>query len=353
MTSFLARVNFVGILTLMLAWPVPGASNDSVSLYTQHTQNLAAQSFESWKRGSTTARSSNAKIAITSGGTRAASRDQQAALRKYLSELVPEMKPSPKVAHIPTEYPVKVDEENPDKKWTKYYSKAKNSLRPHVEYKWNSNAGQYRALVSLSEDHIATLKDNFDVLMWYRNELDLKSNGQNHQGAKRFKLFLDHFVADLLDGLPSAPKIDMKTGKVNGSEWSLDEQNLREQLIMAYRYLVAKHQVYEEFDEFGPADRELLVSMMKIAFLVGAHMHPDWFQEMDVNLKQVTEKSKWKRPISAALEVLDEEQSDASDYEQPCVIAIPPPKPKPKQTPAKTEPPAGEQKVEIIIRSKP
>ncbi len=354
MTSILAWVRFAGILSLTLSWPHAAFGNDSLSLYAQRTHDLAAHSFDRWQQGATANRSASGNISIrNSGGTKAAAAKQQAALRAYLSELVPEMKPSATVAHIPDEYPIGVDVESPEKKWTKYYSQAKNSLRPNVEYKWNSNAGQYRALVSLTDDHIETLKDNFDILMWYRNELDLKATSGNHQGAKRFKLFLDYFVANLLEGLPSAPKIDLTTGKVAGPQWELDEQNLREQLIMAYRYLVAKHQVYQEFDQFGPADRELLISMMKIAFLVGAHLNPDWFEEMDVNLKRVTEKTKWKKPIVDALEVLKEEQADTSDCEQPFVIAIPPPKPKAVQVQPKAEAVVDEQKVEIIIRSSP
>ncbi len=353
MASTIACVRFVGTVSLTLVWIHAASGKDSVNLYTQRTQALAAQSFERWQQGASATQNAGGPIQIkSSGGTKASAAAHQAALREYLSKLVPEMKPSSNVAHIPREYPVLVDVQNPNKNWTKFYSKAKNSLRPNVAYEWNSNAGQYRAMVTLTEDHIATLKDNFDILMWYRNELDIKANGSNHQGAKQFKLFLDHFVANLLEGLPSAPKIDLTTGKVAGDQWKLDEQNLREQLIMAYRYLVAKHQVYEEYDQFGPADRELLISMMKIAFLVGAHMNPDWFQEMDVNLKQITKDTKWKQPIVDALEVLKEEETDTADYEQPCVIAIPPPKPK-AVVPPKPKEVVEEQKVEIIIRSKP
>jgi len=352
MTSYLAYVSFVGVLLLTFASPHAASGSDTVDLYTQRTRNLAAQSFDKWQRSSTASRSASSFIG-NSGGTKALAAANQAALRKYLSGLVPEMKPSSKVAHIPREYPVRVDVENPEKKWTKYYTKAKNSLRPNVKYDWSSNAGQHRGMVTLTEDHIATLKDNFDILMWYRNELDLKATGDKHQSAKRFKLFLDYFVADLLDGLPSAPKIDLTTGKVDGDQWELDERNLREQLIMAYRYLIAKHQIYEEYDQFGPADHELLVSMMKIAFLVGAHMNPEWFQETDVNLKQVTKNTRWKKPMVDALEVLQEKGTDLPDYEEPCVIAIPPPKPKPKQVQPKTQAVVGDQKIEIIIRSKP
>ncbi len=352
MTSTNGCVRFVCTLSLTLFWLHAACGKDSVNLYTERTQSLAAQSYDKWQRGASNARNANGPIRIKSnGGTKASAAAHQAALRNYLSELVPEMKPSTIVAHIPREHPVQVDEETPEKKWTKYYAKAKNSLRPNIEYEWNSNAARHREMITLSDEHIATLKANFDILMWYRNEMDLKAASDKHRGAKRFKLFLDHFVAGLLEGLPSAPKIDLKTGKVEGDQWDLDERKLREQLIMAYRYLVAKHHVYEEYDEFGPADRELLVSMMKISFLVGAHMNPDWFQEMDVNLKEVSPRTKWKQPIADALEVLQDEVTDTSDYEQPCVIAIPPPKPK-KVIP-KPRPAVDVQKVEIIIRSKP
>lgn len=352
MTSALGCVRVVGTLSLTLFWFHAVCGKDSVNLYTERTQSLASQSYDKWQRGAIGARGTNGSIRIkNSGGTKASAAAHHAALREYLSKLVPEMKPSTSVAHIPREHPVQVDEQNPEKKWTKYYTKAKFSLRPNIEYEWNSNAARHREMITLSDEHIETLRANFDILMWYRNELDLKAKGDKHHGAKRFKLFLDHFVAGLLEGLPSAPKIDLKTGKVEGDHWDIDERNLREQLIMAYRYLVAKHHVYEEYDQFGPADRELLVSMMKISFLVGAHMNPDWFQEMDVNLKEVNKKTKWKQPIVDALEVLQEEVQDTSDYEQPCVIAIPPPKP--KTVAPKPKPTADGQKVEIIIRSKP
>lgn len=352
MTNSNGCIRFVGILSLTLLCLHSTSGKDSVNLYTERTQSLASQSYDKWQRGASSARNASGPMQIRNGGgTKASAAAHQAALREYLSGLVPEMKPSTIVAHIPREHPVQVDATNPEKKWTKYYTKAKNSLRPNIEYEWKSNAARHREMITLSDEHIATLKDNFDILMWYRNELDLKGTGDKHIGAKRFKLFLDHFVADLLEGLPSAPKIDLKTGKVEGDQWDLDERNLREQLIMAYRYLVAKHHVYDEYDEFGPADRELLVSMMKISFLVGAHMNPDWFQEMDVNLKEVNRKTQWKKPMVDALEVLQEEVSDVSDYEEPCVIFIPPPKPK-KVTP-KPLPTVDTQKVEIIIRSQP
>ena len=293
----------------------------------------------------------------------AAAREE--ALRNYLSELIPVTKPSPDVSHIPDEHRVPVDVEDLTKKWTAYYAKAKNGLRPYVEYEFKSNVHDKKAgTVTLSEAHVENLKDNFDILMWYRNELESQATQGNHHADEKFKLFLDYFVADLLKSLPSAPRIRIATGSVDAPEWELDERRLREQLIMAYRYLVAKYQVYPEYDQFGPADRELLITMMKIALLMGADMNPQWFQERDVNLKAANEKAKWKEPMAEALEVLkakseehdmpvEEQLHSSTRYEEPCVIAIPPPKPKQAAETASQSKREDEQEFEIIIQPKP
>lgn len=352
MTNSLVLVTVVGIVSMTSVWPATASGNNSVHLYEQMTRALAEQAHVSWQRGTAASRSSTANSLGTYGvqaGNRAES--QQAAIENYVATLATAMKPSPKVAHIPEEHPVSVDLENPEKKWTKYYAEAKNSLRPNIPYQWQSNSAQHPVKIRLTEEHIATLKANFDVLMWYRNELDEVSNGSGSDGATHFKRFLDHFVANLLEGLPGAPKIDLDTGTVSGDKWELDEQNLREQLIMAYRFLVAKHQIYPDYDQFGPADRELLVSMMKIAYLVGARMDPNWFEQTKVNLKQVSKRTQWKKPIVNALASLQTREGQGSESDQPAVISIPPPQPKP--TPAAPQPQPQQQKVEIIIRSEP
>ena len=290
---------------------------------------------------------------------------RQQALRAYLSKLTAATEPSSDVAHIPDEYAVPVDDSDSAKKWTVYYAKAKNGLRPHVEYAFKSNVHEKKAgTVTLSEAHIENLHDNFDIFMWYRNELDSEATGSNHLGGKKFKLFLDHFVADLLKSMPSGPRISITTGSVDAPEWELDERRLREQLIMAYRYLFAKYQIYSEYEEFGPADRELLLSIMKIALLMGVNMNPQSFQEMDVNLNAAGKKVKWKKPMAEALEVLkgkseeddmpvEEQLQSSTRYEEPCVISIPPPKPKQPMKPDAQSKLEDGKKIEIVIRPKP
>ena len=356
---------YAGLLLFVAA--ANGYGNGLADFYTARTRNLAEQSYSRWQAVSAGAArqfNSNRPVNIkSSGGTKAAAAKRKKALNDYLTDLVPVMAPSPNVAHIPAEHPVEVDTTDPERKWTKYYARAKKSLRPYIEYTWSSNASNQRTPITLSEEHIETLQENFDVLIWYRDQLELRCAGSTHLGGQQFKLFLDYFVADLLDGLPTAPTINMATGKVDGGEWELDERNLRQQLIMAYRYLIAKYQIYTEYEEFGPADRELLVSMMKISFLMGAHMRPDWIQEMDVNLDGGNRSERWKRPMREALEVLQGKvaESDMPDdellqsplrYEEPCVITIPPPKAKEKIKPTAPEPEVG-QKIEITIRQKP
>jgi hypothetical protein len=292
---------------------------------------------------------------------------RQQAVQRYLNELVPATKPSPIVAHIPIEHPVPVDPATPEKRWTQFYDKAKNGLRPHVEYTWKSNADANKAgSVAFTPDHIHNLQQNFDILMWYRNELDAQTADDLHRGGQKFKLFLDCFVADLLRSLPDAPRINVATGAVDSPKWVLNERAIRDQVIMAYRYLVAKYQIYPEYHEFGPADREVLLSMMKIAFLMGVHFEPHWFDDLDVNLREVTKKSQWKKPMGDALELLKQEtetqNGSATDEEifavaaelqdEPCVIVIPKPQPKvpPKPKPAPKDDEG--ERIEIIVRPK-
>jgi hypothetical protein len=153
----------------------------------------------------------------------------------------------------------------------------------------------------------------------------------------------------------------MNTGLMTVPEWTLDEKTLREQLTMAYRYLLAKYMTYPQYEQFGPADRELLMSLMKTAYLMGANIEFEWMETMDVSLNRVTRSSLWKAPLRRAFEVMqqgDEEEGEEYEVEPsyglmdetPCVISIPPPKPtaKAKPKPKPEEEPG--QKIEIIIR---
>jgi hypothetical protein len=103
--------------------------------------------------------------------------------------------------------------------------------------------------------------------------------------------------------------------------------------------------------------------MMKIAFLMGAHMNPQWFDEMDVNLNAASKKTQWKKPMAKALEVLqlkgkeddmpvEEQLQSPIRYEEACVITIPPPKPRQAPEPAPQPKQEPGQKFEIIIRPK-
>ena len=338
-------------------------ANPVAGFYTRRTQQLAGRSFQHWQRASAMAANSSTSLRVKySGGTKAMAAARQEALREYLSRLVPATEPSSDVAHIPDEYAVST--ETSKKKWTAYYARAKNGLRPHVEYAFKSNAHKKKAgTVTLSEEHIENLQDNFDILMWYRNELESGAMKGNHRGDRKFKLFLDYFVADLLKSMPSAPRISISTGSVDAPKWEVDERKLREQLIMAYRYLIAKYQIYPDYEDFGPADRELLMTMMKIALLMGANMNPEWFHDKDVNLNASSKTANWKEPMAEALEVLKDQTDDDARpvdeqlrrerYEEPCIITIPPPKPR-KAVKAASDPKTQDtQKIEIIVRPNP
>src|SRR5690606_29568438 len=137
---------------------------------------------------------------------------------------------------------------------------------------------------TLTDEHVAAWRDNFDILIWYRDQLDQKVAEQRHAGAQSFQLFLDHIVAGLLEGLPESPGIDMTTGAVSAPEWRVDERRLREQLVMAHRCLVAKYQIYAEYEEFAPADVALLSSLYRMALLMGVQLQPTWFDEMNIDL---------------------------------------------------------------------
>lgn len=336
--------------------------------YHQRTQFLAGASFQRHQQAIATAMNAHANMRTrgihSSGGTTAMGIAKEKAVREYMARLVPATKPSPEVAHIPDEIEVPVDTSRPEKKWTKYYDKAKTTLRPNVEYLYKSNAHVKKAVnVTLSREYLENLKDNFDILMWYRNELDKQledaSEDDRHQADENFRKFLDYFVADIIRSLPNKPRIRMSTGQVEPGEWKLDERKLRQQLVMAYRYLVAKYQIYPEYEKFGPADRELLISMMKISFLMGTYMHPEWFNEMQVSLDNVSRETGWKKPMADALKVLKEksEQDDVPSAttcdEGPCIIRIPKPKPRHSQPPVPQSKPVDDgEKIEIIVRRK-
>jgi hypothetical protein len=329
--------------------------------YGEVTERLAHQSFQKWERAS--AGNASAHIRFSQGMDMVEARER--ILQEYLSQLVPAMKLSPEVEHIPKEWPVSIDTTTPEKKWIGYYAEVKNKLRPEVKYEWTSSATVGKTFVTLSKEHVDTLRGNLDVMMWYRNELDSKSSENHDLGAQHFKIFLDYIIAGIIEGLPSSPEIDMDSGLMSVPEWKLDEKALREQLAMTYRYLNAKYMTYPQYDEFGPADRELLFSLMKTAYLMGIRMEFEWMEEMDVSLNRVTSTTMWKEPIRKAFEVMqakerEEYEADIADDEtlqsqyydeQPCLITIPPPKPKAKPKPS-AKPKEEGQRIEIIIRPK-
>lgn len=361
----------VTFVILVASLSTPGFADDLRMFYTQQTQVLASQAFQAWQHVSDTATSNYPCQRSASAHASTSSKEialmRQQAVQRYLNELVPATKPSPIVAHIPVEHPVPVDPSSPEKRWTQFYAQAKNGLRPHVEYTWKSNADIGKGgSVAFTPEHIQNLQQNFDILMWYRNELDSLTTDEVHRGGKKFKLFLDCFVADLLRSLPDAPRIDVATGAVDSPKWLLNERSIRDQVIMTYRYLVAKYQIYPEYHEFGPADREVLMSMMKIAFLMGVHFEPQWFDDLEINLREVNKKSQWKKPMGEALELLKQETETQKDsvtdedvftasvelQDEPCVIVIPKPQPK-VPIPPKPEPKADEgDRIEIIVRPK-
>jgi hypothetical protein len=339
--------------------------SEAAYFYGQRAQQFAIQSYETWQRASSVVASdwqsrSGVAAHATDAKTRAAARQQS--LHAYLNEMVPAMAPSAQVAHLPKEQRIAVDFTNLEKKWTVYYEEAKTRLRPDVSYKWKSNAQRGDGTsIALSTRHVEVIQENFDILMWYRNELDKRVIEEGSQGARHLQLFLDYFVADLLKSLPTKPEINMATGKVEAAEWELDEQRLREQVVMAYRYLIAKYQTYPQYQQFGPADRELLLTLMKISFLMGAHLNPEWFDDLKVDLTADSQKSSWKKPMADALRLLQSQQSTvgsssaaraagAHDVELPCIIVIPAPRPLPPPVvPPKAEEP---ERIEIIVRPK-
>lgn len=290
----------------------------------------------------------------SSGGSKALAAARQKAQQEYLANLVRAMQPSAKVAHIPQEHAVPVQE---NRKWTKYYALARDSLRPRVEYKWSSNASKRTDVITLPDDHVQVWRANFDVVMWYRDELDRVTADEQHAGGAEFKLFLDYVVADLLKDLPPSPEVDMRSATVSTPLWDLDERRLREQLVFAYRYLLAKYEIYPEYEQFGPADMELLCSLAKISMLAGMQLREEWFRDLAVDLQNIGRREKWKRPAYDALRILQAdttgERSPAAKgyhHDEPCIITIPPPKP--KESPPTKQSPKRESvpKVEIIVR---
>lgn len=331
-----------------------------VQRYRDSTIRLSQVSYQMYQHAAATSimtSTTGAGSRVRSGPARI---DRQAALNAYLTQLVPAMKLSSDLAHIPREHPVKVDTTSTAKKWTRYYDAAKTQLRPNVKYEWSSNANPLTSKIVLSIEHVQALRANLDVVMWYRAQLDDKSTGPAHMGARKFALFLDYIVAGILEGLPKPPAINLKSGAISTPTWKLDEKRLREQLVMLYRYLFAKYQVYPQYEKFVAADCALLRSVTKWAYLMGAQVYPDWYEEMDVSLKTTCRRTRWKQPLSQALAILSakagrdtlidsETPSSAYPDEEPCVITIPRPKPKKKPPP---RPPKETPAIEIYIKQK-
>ena len=281
------------------------AQNAISEFYAAHTRIVAQQSFALWQAVSAAQNVSALHVGPTRAAptmdskTRAEVRER--AIASYLEQIVPAMHVSPSVAHLAKERPVTAPSSTPDAGWFEYYLKTKNRLRPMVPYKWNSNATRDTAVITLTEDHVDTLQENYDYLIWYRDQLDRQGEGSQHAGARHFRQFLDCTMADILAGLPSAPRIRLETGQVEAPRWELNERNLREQLVMAYRYLIAKYMIYAEYEQFAPADRELLLSLMKIACLLGCRLEADWFDTLEIRLDQAGTRTRRKKPMSAAM----------------------------------------------------
>lgn len=353
------------VLSCLLLLPCQVKGDNLTDYYSMRTRGLAQVQAEATRNSRQLAMNGSASSSGSGVGTR--KRVRQVALRDYLGQLVPAMGVSAEVKHIPVEQKIPIDVQTPEKKWTKYYVSLKNSLRPEVKYLWQSNANKENSIVVLSQQHIDMLQSNLDVIMWYRNELDLKGTGDEHSGTQSFKIFIDYMIAGILKGLPEVPHVDMDTGLMTVPEWNLDERALRSQLALTYRYLTAKYQTYKEFDQFGPADREFLLALMRTAYLLGAKMEHEWLEDLDVRLNSVTQKSAWKIPMQKALSSLGAKKELAAVEEgepaagpsvdqQACIISIPRPKPKakpkPKPKPAPKPKVEETQKIEIIIRSK-
>lgn len=346
---------------LMLTFTIVDSASGNP--YVGMVQQLADQNWRRWQAINTTGGSPVAPAPAMRGRGMGRMRVQatlnQKALEEYLNVLVPAAKPLTDVAHVPKEYAVPLD---PQKRWTRYYTQAKLQLRPRIQYQWRSNVTGDTSLVTLTEEHVATLRANFDVVMWYRNELEILAESQQNAGAQHFQLFLDYTIGGMLDGLPQAPDIAMGSGSVSAPSWELDERQLREQLVMAYRYLLAKYQTYPEYEEFKAADVALLTSLMNIGLLMGAQIYPESIDGMSVDLTSNGPNAAWKRPMAELMGILKtrSEQGltlahETSDDElRPCIVKIPAPKPKdaPKATTPETQESPPTQRVEIIVHPK-
>ncbi len=342
-------------------FPAQGRGGDLSDFFTTRTRTLA-------EKQAGAARQSGRNASSQSFGSYGNPRNEkqkakQKAIQTYLAVLVPVMDIPTQVKHLPVEQAVPVDENSPEKSWTAHYERFKNSLRPDVKYLWQSNANRENTVIILTPEYVTTLKKNMDVIMWYRNQLDEQGAGEEHEGTQSFKIFVDYVIGGILKGTPGSPQIDMETGLLTIPEWIVDERNLRNQLALSYRYFTAKYMTYPDYEKFGPADREFLLSLMRVSYLLGVRMEHEWLEELDVSLTSVTVNTEWKIPLQKAFKALGAKKStyvstDASQMTGPacdqlaCVITIPKPipkaKPKPKPTPPKQD---DVQKVEIIIRS--
>lgn len=265
------------------------------------------------------------------------------AKKRSLDQIISAMKPNPALEHLPdclTE---------PPRPWSNPYKKVASGLRGNITYKFEADGqtGKRADVFQASDEQLKSIRGNLKIIAWYRDQLEQKCSGEaaaSHRWAYWFRMLLDEVIETLAKGMPK-PKVSLD-GEIEKPVLELDERTLWSQLSCVYRCVHFKQMVYENADEFVPADLALMEALQKLSVLHGAEIEPAWFETVKVDLSDPNVRG-WKKEARMALLVLQMKANGESKASQElaCVIPIPE-KPKPQPPP---KPPVEERKVRILI----
>lgn len=348
MTKFRA-LSFVSVAAVLLL--CSNAVGNSFDTYIQGTMQFAVSA--SQVRNAAHAQSlasANRKAGPRMTHAQKVAAEKQA-MQAYYAKLIPTVQPDPGLSHLPKVTPISADE---SQNYIRQYDKAMKALRPNTTYVWKRGDGRASEIVT-NQQHVDAVAGNWKLVLWYRAQLEDKCGD--------FKSYpSDHWLKELLDNIVatynksvSTPQVSLG-GPTKDLQVNLPEKEVREQLSVVYRYLQAKFQLYENWEQFAPADAAMMGSLVKLIYLYGGAVDSTRLDEMTISLSATGkyDRSSWKYAGQRALLAMkakadeaampeDERASSPAYHMRACTIPIPE-KPKPG-----APPPPEPRKVRRII----